>query len=428
MTAQVVIDEVVRIGDLPPEAPALKKGFLSGGKRLSTKSVDKSEKGAGKASWEIRAAERAAAAKGGAEAAEEAGEALQSTQPSAATVLESKPAVGVEEEEEEELMPWDPEPQPKGKKGKKGAKAKAKAKGEGEAAEKGEAAEEGAMGTAALAKEHREWAAGGKKDVAAQSEDEDDEEEEEAEVEEGSEGAAGVRRRARKHFKFNAAPKLVLPNGRDVTNGMGGILKRVLRAGNSLVGKPPKDAMVKVHYTGWLMDGTRFDSTRDRFGHPFFKLGSGFERRCLEEGVATMNRGELAEFVCTSQYAYGAEGWKEGGSSEYKVPPRATIRWEVELYSWSGFNGDHSKMGDGEMMDQAYHLKARGTEYFKMGQWESAAERYHEAVQLIDNPKFNLHDELPTGWALEASKLLLSCQLNEAQCEIKREEWNAASR
>ena len=62
-------------------------------------------------------------------------------------------------------------------------------------------------------------------------------------------------------------------------------MKRVLRPGSSLVGKPPTDAVCKVHYTGWLMDGTRFDSSRDRFGNPFFKLGSGMERECLEKGA-----------------------------------------------------------------------------------------------------------------------------------------------
>ena len=109
--------------------------------------------------------------------------------------------------------------------------------------------------------------------------------------------------------------------------------------------------------------------TRDRFGNPFFKLGANMELQCLELGVASMNRGELAEFVCTAQYAYGATGLKDKG--KFKVPPRSTIRWEVELYSWSGFTGDHSNMSDAEMMDQAYHLKSKGTEYFGMGQYAS---------------------------------------------------------
>ena len=125
--------------------------------------------------------------------------------------------------------------------------------------------------------------------------------------------------------------------------------------------------MCKIHYTGWLMDGTRFDSSRDRFGNPFFQLGKGMERACIDMGVATMNRGELAEFVCTAQYAYGADGWKEGSQTVYKVPPRSTIRFEVELFSWSGLTGDQSKMSDADMLDQAYHLKNKGTEYFKMG-------------------------------------------------------------
>ena len=86
--------------------------------------------------------------------------------------------------------------------------------------------------------------------------------------------------RTRKQFKFNANPKLVLPRGIDL-RGNGGILKRVLRPGSAMAGRPPRDALVRIHYTGWLMDGTRFDSSRDRFGNPFFKLGSGMERPVL---------------------------------------------------------------------------------------------------------------------------------------------------
>ena len=123
-----------------------------------------------------------------------------------------------------------------------------------------------------------------------------------------------------------------------------------------------------------------------------------------------MNRGEIAEFVCKAEYAYGAQGWK-GRDNKWLVPPRSSIRWEVELYSWSGFTGDHSKMSDAEMIDQAYSLKNKGTEYVRNAMYEEAQERYHEATQILDNPKFNLHEELPSGWVEEANKLLISCQV-----------------
>ena len=69
----------------------------------------------------------------------------------------------------------------------------------------------------------------------------------------------------------------------------------------------------------------------------------------LELGAATMYRGELAEFVCRAKHAYGDAGRKEGGSAKFLVPPRATVRFEVELYSWSGFRGDRAKMNDAEV-------------------------------------------------------------------------------
>ena len=83
-------------------------------------------------------------------------------------------------------------------------------------------------------------------------------------------------------------------------------------------------------------------------------------------------------------------------------------------------------MTDAEMMDQAYHLKAKGTEYFGMGLWEEAAERYHEGAQVLEHPRFNITEEMPSGWVEEAGKLLQSLKLNEAQCEIKRERFNEA--
>jgi cyclophilin family peptidyl-prolyl cis-trans isomerase len=216
------------------------------------------------------------------------------------------------------------------------------------------------------------------------------------------------------------------PMGIDI-KGDGGIMKRVLRAGSGIAGRPPADALCKVHYTGWLMDGTRFDSSRDRIGHPFVKLGSGTELSWLAAAVATMNRGELAEYVCRAEYAYGAKGWK-GVGNKWLVPPCSTVRWEVELYSWKGFTGNFSTMSDAEMMDQAYALKSQGTEYVRNCMYSEARERYHEACELIESPKFNVAEQLLSGRVAEAEILLLSCQLNEAFCELKREEYVAALR
>ena len=232
--------------------------------------------------------------------------------------------------------------------------------------------------------------------------------------------------RMHKQLQSDAQSMHAIPMGIDI-KGDGGIMKRVLRAGSGIAGRPPADALCKVHYTGWLMDGTRFDSSRDRIGHPFVKLGSGTELSWLAAAVATMNRGELAEYVCRAEYAYGAKGWK-GVGNKWLVPPCSTVRWEVELYSWKGFTGNFSTMSDAEMMDQAYALKSQGTEYVRNCMYSEARERYHEACELIESPKFNVAEQLLSGRVAEAEILLLSCQLNEAFCELKREEYVAALR
>ena len=82
---------------------------------------------------------------------------------------------------------------------------------------------------------------------------------------------------------------------------------------------------VVVHYTGWLMDGTKFDSSVDR-GQPFdFVLGQGRVIKGWEEGVGSMNVGGKRELIIPPDLAYGDRG--AGGL----IPAGATLKFEVEL-------------------------------------------------------------------------------------------------
>jgi len=84
-------------------------------------------------------------------------------------------------------------------------------------------------------------------------------------------------------------------------------------------------ATVSVHYTGWLEDGTKFDSSLDRDAPFEFTLGAGQVIPGWDQGVMGMRIGGKRVLVIPPELGYGSQG--AGGA----IPPNATLKFEIEL-------------------------------------------------------------------------------------------------
>eukprot|EP01125_Pyxidicula_operculata_P016142 TRINITY_DN5526_c0_g1_i3.p1 TRINITY_DN5526_c0_g1~~TRINITY_DN5526_c0_g1_i3.p1 ORF type:complete len:339 (-),score=79.32 TRINITY_DN5526_c0_g1_i3:83-1099(-) len=112
--------------------------------------------------------------------------------------------------------------------------------------------------------------------------------------------------------------------------GDGGVMKEILFSNDQEWETPKTGAEVTVHYTGTLIDGTKFDSSRDFDREPFkFKLGAGQVIKGWDKVVATMMRGEKCRVTLTPDYGYGIRG------APPKIPPNSHLVFEIELLSFS---------------------------------------------------------------------------------------------
>lgn len=125
-------------------------------------------------------------------------------------------------------------------------------------------------------------------------------------------------------LSWKPAPKITEVDEADYTVTDSGLKYYDLISGDGPT--PTAGQMVEVNYTGWLTDGTKFDSSFDH-GQTFtFVLGQGSVIAGWDEGVASMSVGSTRQLVIPADLAYGETG---SGS----IPPNATLIFEVELVS-----------------------------------------------------------------------------------------------
>jgi len=196
----------------------------------------------------------------------------------------------------------------------------------------------------------------------------------------------------------------------DITKD-GGVIKEVLQEGEGDC--PAEGQVVELHYKGTLEDGSEFDSSYSR-GTPFsFTLGDGEVIKAWEQGIGTMKKGEKAVFTCRSDYAYGEKGM------EPKIPPNATLRFEVELIDFRDKEREKWELELDEKLEKAKMYKEKGNTSVKEGNYRQAKEDcYLEGLSYIEDESDDEGQEVKT--------LKLQLLSNLGMCELKLKEWGAA--
>lgn len=107
----------------------------------------------------------------------------------------------------------------------------------------------------------------------------------------------------------------------------GSVTKTIIKQGKG-ADKPYHGSKVHVHYVGRLLDGTVFDSSREKPGYFSFQLGVGQVIKGWDLAIPTMKKNEICEIKVAPLYAYGKSGFPPS------IPENATLIFEIELLGW----------------------------------------------------------------------------------------------
>lgn len=199
----------------------------------------------------------------------------------------------------------------------------------------------------------------------------------------------------------------------DVVTTASGLQYIVIEEGDGVT--PEDGQVVSVHYTGWLEDGTRFDSSLDR-GSPFqFALGQGRVIAGWDEGIALVKEGGKARLIIPADLGYGPAG--SGGV----IPPDATLIFDVELVEiLPGSPEDPTTVDEGD-----YTLTDTGLQYYDIEEGDGSAVEdgqqviFHYTGWLEDGTKFDssIDRGQPVGFVVGSEGVMEGW--NEGMLEMK---------
>lgn len=179
------------------------------------------------------------------------------------------------------------------------------------------------------------------------------------------------------------------------------VVKKVIKDGEGIF--PQVGSKVSVHYVGTLLNGSKFDSSRDRNEAFTFKLGVGQVIKGWDYGVSSMKVGEVSDFEIQPDFAYGDNG------SPPSIPPRAVLHFNIELLSF-----EKEPVTATEKLAFGTARKDEGNALVKQQRWDDALHCYDRGLAYVQY----LYSKNEAQMA-KRKELHAQLQANKALCCIK---------